>query len=132
MRTLLLISLATALALPTTAQAVGWREITLPDGPGTDVPKLLDVAMDGGVVWFSTELDGIMGYDGAEWVLHTQADGGLRHDKYRFVMFVDSAGDHSDADALCPCRVEVPRRHLQGAQPANRLEHSCGAQGAGL
>jgi len=93
MKRLLLILLATAIAVPGVAPAQTWQSVTHPEGPNNAVPKLLDIAMDGSTVWFSTEKDGIMGYDGASWVLHVQADGGLRHDKFRYVMFVDSGGD---------------------------------------
>jgi len=93
MRIPLLILLAVALAAPGGALAQYWETVTVPEGPNNPVPKLLDIAMDGSTVWFSTEKDGIMGYDGGTWVLHTQAEGGLRYDRYRFVMFVDSGGD---------------------------------------
>jgi hypothetical protein len=93
MRLQLWAAMLIAAAMPLAGHAQGWSQVELPDGPGTATPVLLDIAMDGSVVWFSTFKDGIMGYDGTTWVLHTQAEGGLRHNQYRYVMFVDSAGD---------------------------------------
>jgi len=83
--------LATLVAAPV-GHAQEWRQVTLPDGPGEGVPFLYDIAMDGNTVWFSTVRDGIMGYDGSTWVVHT-TDDGLRSNNYRYVMFVDDAGD---------------------------------------
>ena len=93
MRSLLLVSLVAALALPFTAGAQEWQEVPLPDGPSGENPKLTDIAMDGGVVWFSTDGDGLLAYDGSTWVLHTFADGGLRSNAYRKTIMVDSSGD---------------------------------------
>ena len=93
MRLLLLISLFAALTLSLPAGAQEWLQVPLPDGPSGGNPKILDIAMEGSTVWFSTLRDGIIGYDGAEWVLHTLQDGGLRSNNYRYVIFVDSNGD---------------------------------------
>ena len=94
MRLLLLISLVAALAPSLPAGAQVWQEVQLPEnGPSGGEPKILDIAMEGSTVWFSTLRDGIMGYDGAEWVLHTREDGGLHSNNYRYVIFVDSDGD---------------------------------------
>lgn len=82
-----------ALLLPVAAAAQTWTSVTLPDGPSEFVPKLLDIALDDGVAWFSTEFDGIMGYDGDQWVVHSVENSGLRSNAYRFVMFVDAVGD---------------------------------------
>ena len=90
MRALLLILLAAAVAAPGGALAQSeesepfWETITLPEGPSNPIPRIFDIAMDGSAVWFSTEKDGIIGYDGGTWVLHTSAEGGLRHNQYRF------------------------------------------------
>lgn len=93
MRLLLLISLVVALVPALPAGAQEWLEVPLPDGPSDGNPKILDIAVEGSTVWFSTLRDGIIGYNGAEWVLHTLEDGGLRSNNYRYVIFVDSDGD---------------------------------------
>ncbi len=93
MRLLLLLGLVAALALPFTAGAQQWQEVPLPDGPGAENPRLTDIAMDGGVVWFSTDQDGLLAYDGSTWILHTVADGGLRSNAWRKTIVVDSSGD---------------------------------------
>jgi len=93
MRIPLWLLLLVALTVHLTAGAQEWEQVELPDGPGDGRPVLLDIAMDGGVVWFSTLSDAIMGYDGANWVLHTTDDGGIRSNRFRYVMFVDAAGD---------------------------------------
>lgn len=93
MRLLACTAAVLALAMPCAAPAQTWELIELPAGPGTDHPKLLDMAIEGGTVWFATEQDGVLGYDGETWVLHTAADGGLRSNYYRYVIFVDSDGD---------------------------------------
>ena len=93
MRLLLLVSLVAALALPFTAGAQEWQEVPLPDGPSGGNPKLSDIAMDGGVVWLSTDLDGLLAYDRSTWVLHTVADGGLRSNAWHNTILVDSSGD---------------------------------------
>ncbi len=93
MRLLLLLGLVAALTLPFAAGAQEWREAPLPDGPSGGNPKVTDIAMDGGVVWFSTEGDGLLAYDGSRWILHTAADGGLRSNSWRNTVMVDSDGD---------------------------------------
>ena len=93
MRLLLLVSLVAALAPSLPAGGQEWLEVPLPIGPSGGNPKILDIAMEGSTVWFSTLRDGIIGYDGAEWVLHTLEDGGLRSNNYRYIIFVDSDGD---------------------------------------
>ncbi len=93
MRLLLLVSLVAALALPFTARAQEWQEVPLPDGPSGGNPKLSDIAMDGGVVWLSTDLDGLLAYDGLTWVLHTVADGGLRSNAWHNTILVDASGE---------------------------------------
>jgi hypothetical protein len=103
MRRVLLVSLAVIIAVPAVAWAQPWSTVAQPPGPNEEQPMLLDIAMDGGTVWFSTQRDGIRGYDGATWVLHTQAEGGLRHDKWRYVMYVDSSGDKWTAKDSWQC-----------------------------
>ncbi len=93
MRLLLLLSLVAALAPPFTAAAQEWQEVPLPEGPSGRWPKLTDIAIDGYAVWFSTQFDGLMAYDGATWVLHVVADGGLRSNAWHNTILVDSAGD---------------------------------------
>ena len=93
MRSLLLVGIVVALAAAPQAQAQGWRQVELPDGPGGSTPHVLDMAMDGGTVWLSTQSDGLLAYDGAEWVLHVADDGGLRSNHFRNTMFVDASGD---------------------------------------
>ncbi|MCK4410467.1 MAG: hypothetical protein KAW67_10290, partial [Candidatus Eisenbacteria sp.] len=90
MRLLLLLSLVAALAPPFTAAAQEWQEVPLPEGPSGRWPKLTDIAIDGYAVWFSTQFDGLMAYDGATWVLHVVADGGLRSNAWHNTILVDS------------------------------------------
>ncbi len=93
MRLPLLLGLVAALALPFTARAQQWDAVPLPDGPSGANPKILDIAMDSDTVWFSTEHDGLLAYDGSTWVLHVHADGGLRSDAYRNSIFSDALGN---------------------------------------
>jgi ligand-binding sensor domain-containing protein len=93
MRSLLLVSLVVALTLPLTAGAEWWDDVSLPDGPSAENPRLSDVAVNDGVVWFSTDLDGLLAYDGSTWVLHAVADGGLRSNAWHNTIMVDSNGD---------------------------------------
>jgi streptogramin lyase len=86
--TLLLLALT---ILPAAAQ--NWENIELPDGPGVAPEAVIfDAALDGETIWFSTKFDGLLAYDGSEWIIHEVADGGLRSNAFRNVMFVDRDG----------------------------------------
>jgi hypothetical protein len=91
MRIILLATLAAALAVPLGAGAQVWQEVAIPDGPSPATPRVMDAAMDGGTLWLAMKQDGLMAYDGASWVLHTTADGGLRSN-WRNTIFVDRDG----------------------------------------
>jgi hypothetical protein len=91
MRIILLATLAAALATPLGAGAQVWQEVEVPDGPSPAIPRIMDMAMDGGTLWLAMKQDGLMAYDGASWVTFTTADG-LRH-HWRNTIFVDADGD---------------------------------------
>jgi len=55
--------------------------------------RIFDMAADGGTIWLSTHGDGLVGYDGTEWVDHTASEGGIRQDDWNYTVFVDAAGD---------------------------------------
>ncbi|MFH1690124.1 MAG: two-component regulator propeller domain-containing protein [Candidatus Eisenbacteria bacterium] len=93
MRALLLAGIVAALGTASGAQAQEWRQVTLPDGPGTGTPLITDVTIDGGTLWLSTSFDGLMAFDGSTWVLHTTADGGLRSNAYHNTILVAGNGD---------------------------------------
>lgn len=95
MRSLLLVSLVVALALPFTAGAQEWHEVPLddPPGPSGGIPKILDIAMDGSTVWLSTEHDGLIAYDGSLPCKRDTVGDGLRTNAFRNTILVDSAGD---------------------------------------
>lgn len=92
MKVLLLLGIVAALAAPV-AEAQEWRQVTLPDGPGSEVPYITDVAMDGQTLWLSTKFDGLFAYDGATWVLHVDADGGLRSNAFHNTILISANGD---------------------------------------
>jgi hypothetical protein len=91
MRIPLLILLATVLSGPLEAGAQTWQEVAIPDGPSPAIPRVMDAAMDGRTLWLAMKQDGLMAYDGVQWVLHSSADG-LRSN-WRNTIFVDGNGD---------------------------------------
>ena len=93
MRLLLLLTLVAALTAPFTAGAQEWQVVQLPDGLSGDNPKILDIDMDGGVVWLATQNDGLMAYNGTTWILHLAADGGLRSNSWHNTILVAPSGD---------------------------------------
>ncbi|MFH1866115.1 MAG: two-component regulator propeller domain-containing protein [Candidatus Eisenbacteria bacterium] len=93
MRTLLLVGIVAALVTASGANAQEWGQVTLPDGPGVELPYITDVTMDGGTLWLSTQFDGLMAFDGSTWVLHTAADGGLRSNAFHNTILIDANGD---------------------------------------
>ncbi|MEA3408986.1 MAG: two-component regulator propeller domain-containing protein, partial [Candidatus Eisenbacteria bacterium] len=93
MRLLLLLTLVAALTAPPIAGAQEWEVVQLPDGPSGGNPKILDIDMDGGAVWFATQNDGLIAYDGTTWILHTAADGGLRSNSWHNTILVAPSGD---------------------------------------
>jgi ligand-binding sensor domain-containing protein len=55
--------------------------------------RIFDMTADGSTIWLSTQGDGLVGYDGVDWVRHVSADGGLRQDHWNYTIFADAAGD---------------------------------------
>jgi hypothetical protein len=90
-----LVLLAALLVIVPASCALGetWHKLTLPEGPSNPTPTILGIAADDGEMWVSTKQDGIMGYDGTEWVVDTYTNSGLRSNAYHYVMFIDSTGD---------------------------------------
>jgi len=70
------------------ARAQDWETISFPGNV-----KIWDMDIDGSTLWFSTQGEGIVGYDAGTWVTHTQADGGIRNDYWNNSLLITSGGD---------------------------------------
>lgn len=62
-----------------------WEVVAIPDEA-----EVKSLAMDGSIVWMATLHDGLIGYDGSEWVSHTVSNSELRNDSWNYTVFVDS------------------------------------------
>jgi ligand-binding sensor domain-containing protein len=82
------VALALAASCVGTAGATdAWRTLLYPY-----TGRIFDMAIEGGTIWMSTQGDGLVGHDGAVWVRHREADGGIRQDNWNYRVFVDAAG----------------------------------------
>ncbi|MFH1502990.1 MAG: two-component regulator propeller domain-containing protein [Candidatus Eisenbacteria bacterium] len=88
MRTFTWIALSAALAAALPAAAGDWSTVTVPNDP-----RVLDLDIEGSVIWMSTHGSGLVGYDGGLWVLHLAAEGGIRSNNYNYTVLVDASGD---------------------------------------
>ncbi len=88
MRTTTLMALAMSVLAYLPAAAQDWSVVTIPNSP-----RVLDMDIEGQIVWMATEHSGLIGYDDGTWVLHLSADGGIRSDHWNNAVFVDASGD---------------------------------------
>ncbi len=69
------------------ASSADWSSVSFPENA-----KIWDMGIDGSVLWFSTQGQGLVGYDDGAWVTHTQSDGGIRNDSWNYGLLVSDFG----------------------------------------
>ncbi len=80
--------IAIILCLAGSASSADWTSVSFPNNA-----KIWDMGIDGSVLWFSTQGQGLVGYDDGSWVTHTHSDGGIRSDSWNYGLLVSSSGD---------------------------------------
>jgi hypothetical protein len=87
-----LATMIVALIFTVLAAGVGvaedWVQVAIPETTASS--RILDVDIEGNILWMSTDGDGLIGHDGQEWLPHKVEHGGLRGNSFNRVVFIDS------------------------------------------